>query len=243
MDDGGIDMQVLTRLIPMVQEGPDTGLAARLNTHLRMRVIDAHPDRFAGFATLPMSDPDAAAVELTRAVTELGLAGAAVFGTVGGRFLDHPDLDPVLETAARLDVPIYVQHETALHILRLITAGTFDRHPTLKIILGQPGVGLPFHLGDLGDALAAVLDGPATLATPDYFRRNVWVAVPAGSGDGSLRVTRQAFGDDRLLLSVGCPRAGNPRAEGWLAGLDVGEPARTLIAHGTAETVLHLPIA
>jgi predicted TIM-barrel fold metal-dependent hydrolase len=34
--------------------------------------VAEHPDRFAGFATLPTSAPDAAADELERAVTELG---------------------------------------------------------------------------------------------------------------------------------------------------------------------------
>jgi predicted TIM-barrel fold metal-dependent hydrolase len=45
--------------------------------------VRAHPDRFAGFATLPAADPPAAADELERAVRELGLIGALVNSTLG----------------------------------------------------------------------------------------------------------------------------------------------------------------
>ena len=42
--------------------------------------IAKRPDRFAGFAALPMQDPDEAARELTRCVKELGFVGALVNG-------------------------------------------------------------------------------------------------------------------------------------------------------------------
>lgn len=42
--------------------------------------IRAHPGRFGGLATLATPDPAAAAAELERAVTKLGLDGAMVFG-------------------------------------------------------------------------------------------------------------------------------------------------------------------
>jgi predicted TIM-barrel fold metal-dependent hydrolase len=49
------------------------------------RRIAAHPDRYAGFAHLPLSDPDASADELERAVTQLGFKGALVSGATQGR--------------------------------------------------------------------------------------------------------------------------------------------------------------
>jgi uncharacterized protein len=70
--------------------------------------VTAHPDRFAAFALLPVTVPDAAADELERAVSELGFAGAMISGTIGGRFRDDPVFAPVLETAARLNVPVYL---------------------------------------------------------------------------------------------------------------------------------------
>lgn len=64
--------------------------------------------RFAAFALLPVTVPDAAADELQRAVSELGFADATIGGTIGGPFLDDPGFAPVLETAARLNMPLYL---------------------------------------------------------------------------------------------------------------------------------------
>jgi len=114
MDAAGVDVQVLSAVGPGVQELPDEvaiPLARDLNTRLH-KDIAAHPDRFAAFATLPTGNPQAAAAELDHAVTELGFVGALINGTTRGRFLDHPEHAAVLETAARLDVPIYLHPGT-----------------------------------------------------------------------------------------------------------------------------------
>jgi predicted TIM-barrel fold metal-dependent hydrolase len=110
MDAAGIDLQVLSVMGPAAQELPgQTGisLARALNDELH-DLVTAHPERFAAFAALPTSEPDAAAVELERTVTQLGFVGALINGTTGGRFLDDPVFSPILDTAARLDVPIYL---------------------------------------------------------------------------------------------------------------------------------------
>ncbi|MFF5307872.1 amidohydrolase family protein [Streptomyces massasporeus] len=110
MDAAGIELQVLSAVGPATQDLPDSvalSLARRLNSQLH-DTIATPPDRFAGFATLPTGNIDAAVAELEHSVTELGLAGALINGTTQGRFLDHPDCAPVLETAARLDVPLYL---------------------------------------------------------------------------------------------------------------------------------------
>ena len=92
------------------------------------RVVARWPDRFSAFATLPTGDPDAAAAELEYAVTELRFVGALINGTTGGRFLDHPDFNPILETAAKLNVPIYLHPgappaKVAESVLRGLEAG------------------------------------------------------------------------------------------------------------------------
>src|SRR5882724_7616898 len=107
MDETGITVQVLSNTGP----GPDlvpgpegVAMSRELNDHLATAV--AHrPDRFAGFATLPMLVPDAAAAELARAVKELGFRGALINGTTDGRFLDHPSYDGLLAAAVEFDVP------------------------------------------------------------------------------------------------------------------------------------------
>jgi uncharacterized protein len=110
MDDSGIDVQVISHVVPTFRPIPaerQIEIATGANNQAARAVAD-HPDRFAAFAALPMGDPDAAVNELDRAVGELGFVGALVNGRADGRFLDHPSLFPVLERAAALDVPIYL---------------------------------------------------------------------------------------------------------------------------------------
>ena len=62
--------------------------------------VGAHPGRFRAFATLPTSDPQAAAAQFERCATELGHVGAMVFGRTGDRPLDDPAYDDLFATAA-----------------------------------------------------------------------------------------------------------------------------------------------
>ena len=110
MDEAGIDLQVISHTTPGVQHlDPDTAIPlAREANDALARAVAEHPDRFAGFATLPTSAPDAAADELERSVTELGFRGAMVNGHTSGRFLDDPAFDVLLERAERLGVVLYL---------------------------------------------------------------------------------------------------------------------------------------
>ena len=110
MDEAGITMQVLSSTGP----GPDllpgadgVKLAREMNDYLAGAVA-RKPDRFAGFASLPMASADACPDELRHAVKELRFVGAMVNGTTDGRFLDHPSYDGLLAAAVELDVPIYI---------------------------------------------------------------------------------------------------------------------------------------
>jgi len=112
MDAHGIDLQVISHVAPAAQglPGPDGPARARAANDLLAAAIRQHPDRFAGFATLPTADPEAAADELDRATAELGLVGALVNSTLGsnGAFLDDKRFEPLLDRFERLDVPLYL---------------------------------------------------------------------------------------------------------------------------------------
>jgi uncharacterized protein len=141
MDAAGIDVQVLSVVAPAAQELPaesSVPLAAKLNSELS-DAVSAHPDRFAAFATLPTSAPDAAAAELERAVTELGFVGAMINGTTGGRFLDDLTFTPILDAAAGLDVPIYLHPGPPPKPVAEAYYAGFDR--PIALTLAQNGYG------------------------------------------------------------------------------------------------------
>lgn len=111
MDESGIDIQVLSYGAGSPQNITDHTLAIELcqeaNNELA-NLIKIHPTRFAGFAILPVADPNAAADELNRAVKELGFKGAMLSGTFNGRFFDEPEFLPIFSKAQELNVPLYM---------------------------------------------------------------------------------------------------------------------------------------
>jgi len=110
MDAAGIDVQILSHTVPGPEElEPSLAveLARQANDAVRA-AITRYPERFRGFATLPMRDPKAAAKELERTVHKLGFVGALINGHVNGRYLDDKFFWPVFECAEHLNVPIYL---------------------------------------------------------------------------------------------------------------------------------------
>ena len=109
MDAAGISVQVLSASGPgadLISAAEGLDFARASNNRLKS-LIDHHPERFAGFAHLPMTS-DAAASELERAVCELGFKGALINGVTGDAFLDAPAFDALLACAERLGCPIYL---------------------------------------------------------------------------------------------------------------------------------------
>jgi predicted TIM-barrel fold metal-dependent hydrolase len=103
LDQGNVSLQVISHgpgeASPSVCTAANDDLAA---------AISKNPTRLAGFAMITMSQPAAAAQELTRCVQELGFVGALVENHVDGQFYDDERFWPVFETAQELDVPVYI---------------------------------------------------------------------------------------------------------------------------------------
>jgi 2,3-dihydroxybenzoate decarboxylase len=182
MDQAGIDLQLLSVTSPGVQiydpsQGSD--LAQSVNERLA-EAVRAHPDRFAGLATIAPQDPQGAARELDRAVNQLGMKGALINSHTKGEFLDDEKFWVIFDKAQALDVPVYIHPrvpspdmvkpfqqyfgleaaafgfpiDASLHALRLILSGVFDDFPRLKIVLGHMGEGLPFWLPRIDKKMA-----------------------------------------------------------------------------------------
>ncbi|WP_024695222.1 amidohydrolase family protein [Pseudomonas syringae] len=109
MDGAGISMQVLSYggFPQMLRSAQAIELCRAANDRLA-EAAQAHPQRFAGFATLPWQAPEAAARELERAVNELGFKGALINGRPGDTFLDNLRYAPILAALNALKVPLYV---------------------------------------------------------------------------------------------------------------------------------------
>ena len=117
MNKNGIEFAILSLNAPGIQAIQDPNeaiaLAERANDHLA-EAVAKHLDRFAGFAALPMQDPDAASEELIRSVRDLGFKGALVNGFTqkdvpdSAIYYDIPEYRSFWATVSELDVPFYL---------------------------------------------------------------------------------------------------------------------------------------
>ena len=170
MDPFGDYRQILTLAVPPPDELGDPAMAldlARAANDELAGLVAAHPGRFAGFtAAVPMSDPDAAAAELDRAMGQLGAFGPQLHSNVAGAPLDEPRFDVVFDVASRRDGMVWIHptrspvwsdypaekqsrygiwwslgwpYETSVAMARLVYSGCFDRHPELKVITHHAG--------------------------------------------------------------------------------------------------------
>lgn len=120
MDAAGIDISILSVVTPATQTIPAqeaVALAEDANDEATS-AVRAHPTRFRAFATLPTSDPHAAAAELERCATQLGHVGAMIHGRAGDRPLDDPAYDDMFAIAARLRQPIFIHPQIPTSQLR-----------------------------------------------------------------------------------------------------------------------------
>lgn len=107
MDHNNISRQVISHL----PEAFSPDQCRETNNQLAAAVRE-HPERFSGFAALPMGQPGAIADELRRCVRELGFVGALVGNHAEGVFYDGAAYDGLWSTLQELDVPVYL-HPTA----------------------------------------------------------------------------------------------------------------------------------
>src|ERR1700710_826600 len=101
MDERGIDVQVLSMSPSLAQYRTAPAVAAEgakaINDDFA-EIAARWPDRFKGFAPLPLQDPAASVTELERAMSN-GLVGTCVHTHVNGLNWDDDTLFPILEAA------------------------------------------------------------------------------------------------------------------------------------------------
>jgi uncharacterized protein len=140
--------------------------------------------------------------------------------------------------AARLATGAWGWHaEAGLHVLRMVATGVFDRHPSLRMIIGHCGEMLPFMLARI-DAMLR-LDSLA-LAPSEYFLRNIWVTTSGLFSIPPVMCTVQVLGVDRVLFSVDYPFGSNAAGRALLDTLPLSPADVAKIAGGNAERVLGL---
>jgi 2,3-dihydroxybenzoate decarboxylase len=150
MDKSGIELSILSLSGPGIQAETDPAVAVqvarRANDFLHENVVARHPDRYAGFAAVPMQDPEAAATELERCVKQLGFKGAMVNGYSDIQndaiaYLDESKFEVFWAKVAELNVPIYLHPRDPVKSQQRI----YEGHPELLSAAWAYGVETSTH--------------------------------------------------------------------------------------------------
>jgi len=248
MDRLGIDLQVLSpnplTYFHHIEADIATGFCEWHNNELAS-VVDTHADRFRGFAQIPMQDPIAAAIELRRAVGDLGMVGAYI-GTDFGIDFDDERLDVLWGAATELDVPIFIHpappgidgplrderirrfdldlslgflYEETLAVAMMIYGGVLDRHPNLDVCFSHGGGAAAFMLGRLehqGRTRPWARESPVDF---EAGLKRLWFDNHVHD-DESLALLETKVGRDRLVVGTNLAGWDSPHEPGDIPFVD-----------------------
>jgi uncharacterized protein len=244
--------QILVLAVPPLEEiGPLAADFARLANDEMAELVQAHPDRFAGFvAALPLNDVEASLRELDRAVGDLGALGGQVYSNVTGVPLDDPRFEPLFtrfeslgravwlhptRNAEWADYPTETEsnyglwwsigwpYETAAALSRLVYSGAMERHPNLKVI-AHHGAGMVPHFAarlGMGPGYRQVKDA---LPRPplDYFRR-FYADTALFGARHAVECVLEFFGPDHVLFGTDAPLGPADAVEQTIADIEAAD--------------------
>jgi len=177
MDKFGVEKEVINYgnlLVPAAKTGklPMEEVVKTVNDYIA-EACRVAPARFVPAAAVDPFGGEAALRELDRAVEKLGLFGISLSTNVDGRALDDPVYEPIFARAKAWNMPLWVHPgqvpqawqqalglnnrylnsgvgfllDDMLCVVKMITAGVFDRWWGVKFVLCQLGGFLPFTMG------------------------------------------------------------------------------------------------
>ena len=265
MDGAGIDIAILSLSTPNVffAEGAAQAPVARMVNDAYAELIAAHPERFKGFASIPMDDPDAALAELHRAIDELGLNGVILLSNIRGRPLTDPAYRRFFEEADRMALCVLLHpmlpasadafrdfvlgplvgfpFDTTLAVARMCYAGMLRELPNIRWIVAHAGGAIPYvaerldnGYRDFAEDRAQIDDLPSV-----YLKRLHYDTVTFSPH--VLRLLRDWAGADHMAMGSDYPhKLGDiTRAVTTIEALDVTPVERERIFSGTARAIMN----
>jgi predicted TIM-barrel fold metal-dependent hydrolase len=130
--------------------------------------------------------------------------------------------------------------ETALHVLRLLFSGIFDRYPKLKLIIGHMGEMLPMMMARSERAFKPGNGGANQRTLSDTFHQQVYITTSGFFTQPPLRIALETFGIDNIMFSIDYPFSTNEIGVDFLNAIVLPEEQVARIAHGNADKLLNL---
>jgi len=135
--------------------------------------------------------------------------------------------------------------ETAVHALRLMASGLFDRHPKLQIIIGHLGEGLPYSMWRVDNRNAwtkAPPRYPAKQKLGYYFQQNFHLTTSGNFRTQTLIDAMLEIGSDRIMFSTDWPFENVDHAAIWFDDCSISEADREKIGRTNAARLFKLKL-
>lgn len=230
LDDAGIDVAITSISTPGVHTGDDAAaraLARRCN-ELSATLVRERPDRFGGFACLPLPDVDGSLAELEYALDVLELDGVVLFSNARGVYLGDRRLDALFAELQRRKAVVFVHPnaspdpsahslglpdslidftaDTTRAIAHLHYSNTFARTPDVKYVFSHAGGTVPYLAGRFGivDEMGVIPGAEQRSSAAETFRRLYWDTALSWSPP-VLRMLRAVVGIDHVVFGTDYP--------------------------------------
>jgi aminocarboxymuconate-semialdehyde decarboxylase len=230
MDDAGIDVAITSISTPGVHMGDDAAardLARRVN-ELSAELIQERPDRFGGFAALPLPDVDGALRALEYGLDVLKLDGVVLFSNARGIYLGdkrfrplfdelekrgavvfvHPTSspDPAARSLGLPDTVIDFTTDTTRAVAQLHYGNTFARTPNVKYIFSHAGGTIPYLATRFSiiDEMNVIPGAEERGTAADTLRRLYWDTALSWRPP-VLRMLRSVVGMGQVLFGTDYP--------------------------------------
>jgi aminocarboxymuconate-semialdehyde decarboxylase len=246
MDAQGVDMQVVSIHTPLMGYHLPAGEAAQLARDVNDEIsgmVKQWPKRFAGLATLPVQDPDAAVAELDRAVHALGLKGAELDTVVNDENWDEPRFLPIFKAAESMGAVLFFHPQPQQNLVMrftdrynlanslgvivedtivaatLIYGGILDACPNLKVCIAHGAGPACFGMGRMDHGWKVRAEAREHIhRPPSTYQRRLYYDTVVGS-EAALRFLLDTVGADRVVLGSDWPFVPwDPSPPGWVQG-------------------------
>jgi 6-methylsalicylate decarboxylase len=230
MDDAGINVAITSISTPGVHMGDDAAasdLARRVN-ELSAELVQERPDRFGGFAALPLPDVDGALRALEYGLDVLKLDGVILFSNARGIYLGDPRFRPLFDELERRAAIVFVHPnaspdsaarglglpdslidftaDTTRAVAQLHYGNTFARTPNVKYIFSHAGGTIPYLATrfSIVDEMNIIPGGEERGTAADTLRRLYWDTALSWRPP-ILRMLRSEVGTGHVLFGSDYP--------------------------------------
>ncbi|MGH8628113.1 MAG: amidohydrolase family protein [Gammaproteobacteria bacterium] len=265
MDRVGIDVEVVSLSSPNIffaDEKYQPEIARRVNDSYG-ELIAKHPNRFKGFASIPMDASETALKELHRAIDEVKLNGVILLSNIRGKPLTAPAYRPFFEEANRMKLCIFLHPmlpantepyreyvlgpiigfpcDTTLAVARMCYDGLLLDLPDIKWLIGHLGGAVPYLMErmdngfrDFAECRAKIDQLPST-----YLKRLYYDTVTFSPYN--LNMARDLVGIDHMVMGSDYPHllGSIDRAVSSIEALSIPQPEKQRIFEGTALSILN----